>query len=82
MSKNTDLLMILSIVIIGMFIPFFGSIVITFGLDISLIDSWYKIGSTFGYFLLIFAVELLVIMLYFTISNKIFGKKLDKMNKK
>ncbi len=82
MSKNRDLILILSIVILGMFIPFLGSIVITFSLDISSIESWYKIASTFGYFLLIFAVELLAVMLYFTISNKLFGKKLDEMNKK
>ena len=49
--------MILAIVIIGMFIPFLGSIVITFGLDFTNVDNLMKIGSTFGWFLLIFAIE-------------------------
>ncbi len=82
MGKNRDLVLILMIVIIGMFIPFLGSIIITFGLDITLICTWTKIASTFGYFLLIFGIELLFVMLYFTFSNKIFGKKLDEIKKK
>lgn len=82
MSKNRDLILILSIVIVGMFIPFLGSIVITFGLDITLLSTWSKIASTFGYFLLIFGIELLIVMLYFTISNRIFDKKLDEINRK
>ena len=81
MSKNRDLILILTIVIIGMFLPFLGSIVITFGLDITLISTWTKIASTFGYFLLIFGIELLIVMLYFTVSNKIFDKKLDEFKK-
>ena len=72
MGKNKDLIVILLIVLIGMFIPFFGSIVINYGLHT------YKILSTFGYFLLIFAVELLIVYLYFTISNKIASKKIKK----
>jgi len=76
MGKNRDLISILSIVIIGMFIPFLGSIIITFNLDIRNFETWYKIGSTFGYFLLIFAFELLAVLVFFTISNKFYSKKL------
>ena len=82
MGKNRDLISILILVIIGMFIPFLGSIILTFGLDISNFDSWLKIGSTFGYFLLIFAIELGVVMLYYKITNKTASKKLEKYKSK
>jgi len=82
MGKNTDLAQILALVIIGMFIPFLGSIIITFGLDITNFDNWLKIGGTFGYFLLIFAIELIVVMLYYKITNKTASKKLEKFKSK
>jgi len=78
MGKNRDLIQILALVIIGMFIPFLGSITITYGLDLTNVNNLLKIGSTFGYFLLIFAIELAIVFLYFTITNKIAGKKMDK----
>ena len=81
MRKDFDVIKILLIVIIGMFFPFLVSIIITFNLDITNFDIWLKIGSTFGYFLLIFAIELFVVMLYFSISNKIYNKKLDDLKK-
>ena len=72
MGKNRDLIQILSLVIIGMFIPFLGSITITHG--------WnpIKIATTFGYFLLIFGVELGVVYLYFAINNKVASKNMEK----
>ena len=82
MSKTRDLIQILALVLIGMFIPFVGSIAITYGLDFTDIDNWLRIGSTFGYFLLIFAVELGLVILYFTFSNTIASKKLDKHKSK
>jgi hypothetical protein len=78
MSKNKDLVLILLIVIIGMFIPFLGSLLINFNLNIQEIDSWYTIGSTFGYFLLIFAIELIAVLGFFTASNRFYSKKLKK----
>ena len=81
MRKDFDVIKILLIVIIGMFFPFLVSIIITFNLDITNFDIWLKIGSTFCYFLLIFAIELFVVMLYFSISNKIYNKKLDDLKK-
>ena len=78
MGKNRDLRQILALVIIGMFIPFLGSITITYGLDLINVNDLLKIGSTFGYFLLIFVIELAIVFLYFTITNKIAGKKMDK----
>lgn len=80
MGKNRDLIQILILVVIGMFIPFLGSIIITFELDITTIDNWLDISKTFGYFLIIFAIELGVVFLYYTVTNKIANKKLQ--NKK
>jgi hypothetical protein len=82
MGKTTDLVTILIIVIIGMFIPFIGSIVITFGLDFTNFNDLFKISSTFGWFLLIFGIELVVVFLYYKITNKIAKKKLDKYKPK
>ena len=78
MGKNKDLVGILLIIIIGMFIPFLGSIIISYGFNFIALNNWLKVGSTFGYFLLIFAVELLAVYIYFTISNKIAEKKIGK----
>jgi len=77
MGKNRDLVVILTIVIIGMFIPFLGSLVIMFELDIASFENWFVIAQTFGWFLLIFGVELGVVYLYFTITNSLAQKKID-----
>lgn len=75
MRINRDLILILTLVLIGMFIPFFGSIFFSFGLDILDLGDLIKIGKTFGYFLLIFAIELAIVYLYFTIINLTANKK-------
>jgi len=82
MGKNRDLVSILLLVIIGMFIPFLISIIITFGLDFSNVKDLLKIGTAFGYFLLIFGIELFVVYLYYSITNKIASKKLDEYKPK
>ena len=78
MSKNRDLIQILLIIILGMFIPFLGSIVITFKLNPLDVDDLLKIGGTFGYFLLIFGMELFIVYIYFWLTNIIAEKKLDQ----
>ena len=78
MGKHKDIVGILLLIIIGMFIPFLGSIVITFGLDITILENWLKIGSTFGWFLLIFGIELILVILYYTVTNKMASKKSKK----
>ena len=78
MGKYKDLVGILLLVIIGMFIPFLGSITISYGFNFNDLNNWLKVGSTFGYFLLIFAVELLIVYIYFTVSNKLAEKKIGK----
>jgi len=82
MKINKDLIIILIIVIIGMFIPFFGSIVINFGLDFTKPGDLIKVVSTFGWFLIIFAVELSVVFIYFQITSKNAEKKLEKLKPK
>lgn len=82
MGKNKDLIQILTLVLIGMFIPFLVSITITYGLDLTNMDDLIKIGSTFGYFLLIFGIELLIVYLYFTIVNKMANKNMEKFKPK
>ena len=82
MSKNRDLIQILALVIVGMFIPFFFSIVINFGLDFSNMADLIKIGLTFGYFLLIFGIELSVVYLYFSLTNRYANKNIEKYKPK
>ena len=78
MGKHKDLIVILLIVIIGIFIPFLGSIAISYGFNFSDLNNWLKLGSTFGYFLLIFAIELFFVYIYFILSNKFAEKKFNK----
>ena len=82
MGKNRDLIQIMIIIIVGMFIPFLGSIIITFGLDITNINSLLKVGSTFAWFLLIFGIELIVVFIYYKITSRLAGKKLEKLKPK
>jgi hypothetical protein len=82
MGKTLDIAQILIIVIIGMFIPFLGSILITFGLDFTNIGDLLKIGKTFVWFLVIFAIELVAVFIYFYVSQKIAGIKLNEYKPK
>jgi hypothetical protein len=77
MGKNRDLVQILSIVIIGMFIPFLCSIILIFNLDITDSNNLLKIAFAFGYFLIFFGIELIAVFLYYQITNKLAGKKID-----
>jgi uncharacterized membrane protein len=76
MGKNRDLLQVLLLILIGMFIPFLGSITLSYGFEIK------KIGVTFLYFLVIFGVELGFVYLYFTLSSKRANKKMEKYKPK
>jgi len=79
MGKHRDLIGILLIVIIAMFIPFLGSIAINYGFNYLQMGDWLKIISTFGWFLLIFGLELIIVFLYFKISNKITNDKIKNL---
>jgi uncharacterized membrane protein len=76
MGKNRDTLNILIIVLIGIFIPFFCSIAMNYGLEL------FKIGVTFVYFLLFFGIELFLVYLYFTITNWMAQKSMNKVRVK
>ena len=76
MGKNKDLIQILTLVLIGMFIPFLASITISYGLNLT------KIGTTFVYFLLIFGIELALVYLYFTASNLRANRNMEKYKPK
>lgn len=82
MGKNKDLIQIMILVLIGMFIPFMISISITYDFNFRNINDLVKIFSTFGYFLFIFGIELLVVYLYFSITNKIANKRIQKIKPK
>jgi hypothetical protein len=76
MSKNRDLVQILLIVSIGMFIPFIISITLVYGFQFS------SILITFGYFIIVFGIELGIVYGYFSITNWMATKKLDKIKPK
>ena len=82
MGKYRDITQILLIVIIGMLIPFLGSIILTFNLDITNTNNLLKIIFAFGYFLIFFGIELVIVILYFQITNKIAGKQIEKFKPK
>jgi len=82
MGKNSDLAQILLIVIIGMFIPFLGSLIIVFDVSPLNMNGLMTISSTFGYFLLIFAIELCIVYVYFYLTNNIAQKKIENEAKK
>jgi hypothetical protein len=82
MGKNIDLIQILTLVIIGMFIPFFISLVINYRLDLFNMGELIKVISTFGLFLLVFGIELIVVYFYFFITNKLASNKMENLKKK
>jgi len=76
MGKHRDVVQILLLVLVGMFVPFLGSIALTYGLEIR------KIGLTFVYFIGIFGIELFVVFLYFTVTSRQANKHLEKYKPK
>jgi hypothetical protein len=82
MGKNTDLIQVLTLVIVGMFIPFFISLVINYGLNLSNMGDIIKIISTYGLFLLVFGIELIAVYFYFLITNKLANIKMNNLKKK
>ena len=82
MAENKDLIQILTIIIIGMFIPLSGSLMLSYGTNILKIDGLIQLITTFIYFLIIFAVELFLVFLYFVISSKIADKKIEEYKPK
>jgi hypothetical protein len=82
MGKNIDLIQILILVIVAMFIPFLISIIINYRLDLSNLGDLIKIFSTFGLFLLFFGIELIIVYLYFNITNLLAKRKMNNQKEK
>jgi len=76
MGKHRDVVQILLLVLLGMFLPFLGSITLTYGLEIE------KIGLAFVYFVVIFGAELGVVYLYFALSSSRANKNIEKYKPK
>jgi uncharacterized membrane protein len=76
MGKNRDVLQVLLLVLVGMFVPFLGSIALTYGLEIR------KIGLTFVYFIAMFGFELFLVLLYFTVTGWRANKRLEEYKQK
>lgn len=76
MGKNRDVMQILVIILIGMFIPYFLSLALIYGIN------YLKIAQTFGLFLFIFGVELGLVYLYFSLSAKRSQKQMKKLKPK
>jgi len=75
MGKNKDLAQILTLVILGMFLPLLGSVMVVFKLNILEIDDLIKIGLVSIVFLILFALELLAVFLYFLVTSETASKK-------
>jgi hypothetical protein len=76
MGKNRDLLKVLLLVLVGMFIPFLGSITLSYGFVPR------TIVVTFLYFLVIFGIELGCVFLYFTLSGRRANEKMQQYRPK
>ncbi|MCJ2513789.1 MAG: hypothetical protein LN408_05045 [Candidatus Thermoplasmatota archaeon] len=81
MGKNIDLIQILTLVIVAMFIPFLISIIINYRLDLSNIGDLIKMHFA-GLFLLFFGIELIIVYLYFNITNLLAKKKMNNQKEK
>lgn len=76
MGKNRDLVKVLLLILLGMFVPFLGSIALSYGLMLE------KIVVTFVYFLVIFGCELAVVYVYFTLSGRRANQKMEQYKPK
>jgi len=76
MGKNQDIVKVLLLILVGMFIPFLGSITLSYGFVPR------TIVVTFLYFLVIFGLELGVVYLYFSFSGKRANKKIEQYKPK
>ena len=76
MGKNVDVVKVLLLVLIGMFIPFLGSVTLSYGLAPG------KIAVTFLYFLVIFGLELGAVYLYFLLGGRRASEKMEQYKPK
>jgi len=76
MGKHRDIISIILLILLGMFIPFLGSITLSYGFEAQ------KIAMTFLYFLFIFGLELGIVYLFFRMNSKNLNKKMEKYKPK
>ncbi|VVB59412.1 Uncharacterised protein [uncultured archaeon] len=76
MGKNRDILKVLLVILIGMFIPFLGSVTLSYGFEPNMIL------VTFLYYLVFFGLELGFVYLYFTFSGRRANKKMEQYKSK
>ena len=76
MGKTQDLAKVLLLVLIGMFIPFLGSITLSYGFVPR------TIVVTFLYFLVFFGFELGFVYLFFSLSGRRANKKMEQYKPK
>ena len=76
MGKHKDIIQLLLLILIGMFVPFLGSITIIYGFKPD------KIGVAFAYFLVIFGIELTLVYFYFSAGSKKANIKMAKYRPK
>jgi membrane protein implicated in regulation of membrane protease activity len=76
MGRNRDIALILLVVVLGMFVPFFGSIVYVYGLNVS------RLVVGFVVFVVLFGVELGVVYAYFKISGKRSAAEVERLRPK
>jgi low temperature requirement protein LtrA len=76
MGKTQDLIKVFLLILLGMFIPFLGSITLSYGFVPR------TILVTFLYFLVIFGLELGAVYLYFTLSGRRASKKIERYKPK
>ena len=80
MGNTLDVIKILLLVIIGMFIPFIGSLTLAFKINLFMFQGWGLIITSFLYFLVFFGIELAVVFVYYTLTNRIAQKSFQDIS--
>ena len=76
MSRNRDIAGILGLVILGMFIPFCGSIIVVYGFAVN------RLLLGFLVFLVIFGLELGMVYAFFKMSGKRAAAEVERLRPK
>ncbi len=76
MSRHWDIVRILLVVVVGMFIPFSGSVLLFYGLSLG------RLLLGFLVFLVLFGVELGAVVLYFKVSGKRAAAEVERLRPK
>jgi hypothetical protein len=80
MGNTLDIIKILLLVIMGMFIPFIGSLALAFNIDLLMLQGWELIITSFLYFLVFFGMELALVFVYYTLTNRMAQKSFQDIS--